>query len=137
MLLSIGLPAYKSQYLEKAIQSILDQTFRDFELIILNDASPDPIKEVINKFDDPRISYFINEKNEGREDLASCWNMVLKKASGKYFVLASDDDYYEPVFLEKLVAKAQQFPGIDIFHCRLRLVDAFGETTDITSKRNE
>jgi hypothetical protein len=61
----------------------------------------------------------------------------LRKASGKYFVLASDDDYYEPAYLEKMVNKANQFPEIDLFHCRLRLVNASGETTDISSTCNE
>lgn len=137
MLLSIGLPAYKSQYLEVAIQSILDQTYGNFELIIINDCSPDPIEAIVKKFNDPRISYFANEQNVGRENLVLCWNMVLKKARGKYFVLASDDDYYEPEFLEKLIAKADQFPEINVIHCRLRLINSAGETKDISSICNE
>jgi glycosyltransferase involved in cell wall biosynthesis len=137
MLFSIGLPAYKSQYLEEAIQSILNQTYKDFELIILNDASPEPVEEIIKKFNDPRIRYCKNDKNLGGQDLALCWNLTLRKATGKYFVLASDDDYYEPVFLEKMAGKVIQYPEVDIFHCRLRLVNASGETLDISSTCNE
>jgi len=137
MLLSIGLPAYKSQYLEVAIQSILDQTYRNFELIIINDSSPDPVEAIVKKFNDPRISYFVNGQNVGRDNLVSCWNMVLKKAKGIYFVLASDDDYYEPDFLERLITKANQFPEINVIHCRLRLINAIGETTDISSVCND
>ncbi len=137
MLLSIGLPAYKSKYLEIAVQSILAQTFRDFELIIINDASPDPVDAVIKKFNDPRIRYFINEQNVGGKDLVSCWNDILKKAAGKYFVLASDDDYYEPDFFVKLLEKANKFPEINVIHCRLRLINSEGETSDISSACNE
>lgn len=132
MLISIGLPVYKTQYLAQAIQSILDQTYTEFELIIVNDASPDPVDDIIMGFNDSRIKYFTNEINLGRDDLAACWNKSLDKASGEYFVLASDDDYYEPTFLEKMISKALQFPDIDIFHCRLRIINDNGETLDIT-----
>jgi glycosyltransferase involved in cell wall biosynthesis len=137
MFLSIGLPAYKSQYLEVAIQSILDQTYSNFELIIINDSSPDPVEAIVKKFNDPRISYFVNEQNFGKENLVSCWNLVLKKARGEYFVLASDDDYYESIFLERLITKANQFPEINVIHCRLRLINDIGETTDISSICND
>lgn len=137
MLISIGLPVYKSQYLSLAIKSILNQTYSDFELLILNDASPNPVEKIIGDFHDPRIKYFANETNLGKYDLAACWNLILGKAAGKYFVLASDDDYYEPTFLEKMVNKSIQFPEVDIFHCRLRIVDENEETVDISATCNE
>ena len=137
MLISIGLPVFKSLYLEAAIQSILDQTYSDFELIIMNDASPYEVGSIVKKFNDPRISYSVNEKNLGQKDLALCWNLVLKKAAGEYFVLAADDDYYEPYFLEKLIGKAIKFPDINVIHCRLRLINSAGETTDISSACND
>ena len=137
MLITIGLPVYKGQYLALAIQSILNQTYKDFELIIINDDSPDNVEKVVKQYDDKRIKFYSNESNLGKIDLVSCWNTILGKAKGEYFVLASDDDYYEPDFLEEMVKKTMQFPDIDIFHCRLRIVDINGETIDFSESCSE
>ncbi|MGZ3810617.1 MAG: glycosyltransferase family 2 protein, partial [Mucilaginibacter sp.] len=69
MLFTIAIPAYKSQFLEECIASILGQTCTDFELIIVNDCSPQPVEEIVNKFIDPRIHYSKNEVNIGAENL--------------------------------------------------------------------
>lgn len=137
MLITIGLPVYKNQYLALSIQSILNQTYNDFELIIINDGSPDPVEEIVRQFKDTRIKYHTNKSNLGKNDLVSIWNLVLEKASGEYFVLASDDDYYEPAFLEKMVHKAFLYPDTDIFHCRFRIVDVKGETIDVSESCSE
>ena len=60
---TIAIPAYKSEFLKDCIQSILVQTFEDFELIIVNDASPENIDEVVHSFSDHRIRYYKNEEN--------------------------------------------------------------------------
>jgi glycosyltransferase involved in cell wall biosynthesis len=137
MLISVGLPVHKSEYLKIAIQSILNQTYRNFELIIVNDSSPDPVANIVNEFKDSRIKYYTNENNIGKINLAACWNITLEKATGQYFVLASDDDYYEPTFLEKMAHKSLQFPKVDIFHCRLKIIDIKGETIDLTQNCSE
>lgn len=124
---SIVLPAYKRKYLGQMIDSLLNQTFRDFELIIVDDASPENLKEIIDKYDDPRIQYHRNEKNIGGKDLVANWNHCVDYAKGELLLLASDDDIYAPTFLEEMVRLADAHPNVDLFHCRVAVIDERGE----------
>ena len=74
---SFVMPAYKSQFLSKAIESILKQTYSVFELIIINDASPESLKEIVNQFHDERIRYEENKENIGGTDLVANWIIVF------------------------------------------------------------
>jgi len=114
-LISIAIPAFKDKYLGIAIESILAQTIKDFELIIVNDASPNPITDIVKKYNDPRIKYFINEQNIGGLDPVSNWNKCLSYAQGDYFALLCDDDIYEPTFLEKMLYLAELYPDCNVF----------------------
>ena len=96
---SFVMPAYKVEYLAKAIDSILNQDHIDFELIIVNDASPENLKEIVNIYNDRRILYFENEQNIGGKDLVKNWNHCLSLANGDYIILATDDDMFEPEYL--------------------------------------
>ncbi len=122
-MISVGLPAYKTKFIGKAIKSVLNQTYKDFELIIVNDASPEDIKTIVNKFDDPRIKYHENENNLGKCNTVENWNKVLNYAKGEYFVLFSDDDIYEPTFLEEMYELLLKYPDVDIAHCRVKIID--------------
>lgn len=95
-LVSIGIPSYKAKYLADSIRSALNQTYNNIELIIVNDCSPEPIKDVVDKFNDARIRYYVNEKNLGGEDPGNNWNRCLELAKGEFFCLLCDDDMYEP-----------------------------------------
>lgn len=90
----------KPKYLRVAISSILSQTFRDFEFLILND-SPENTKldKVISEFNDERIKYIKSERNLG---IAEAHNVLLKSAKGKYIALMDHDDVSLPERLEKL-----------------------------------
>ncbi|SEG73468.1 Glycosyl transferase family 2 [Sphingobacterium lactis] len=125
---SFVLPAYKQQFLAAAIQSILDQRYANFELIIVDDASPENLAAVVAEFTDPRIRFYSNEQNIGGKDLVRNWNQCLTHATGEWVVLASDDDIYSPFFLEKLLALNKRFPNLDLFYCRFHTIDSFGET---------
>ena len=81
-LFTIAIPAYKSQYLKEAIDSVLNQTISDFELLIVNDASPHNITAVVNLYDDERIRYVINDSNIGGDDPVKNWNKCLSLAKG-------------------------------------------------------
>ena len=83
----------------EAIQSIQNQSFQDFEIIVVNDAGDD-VTAVINSFDDKRIRYFVHKKNKG---LAAARNTGLKKSRGKYIAYLDDDDIYYFNHLETLV----------------------------------
>ena len=102
---SFILPAYKGRYLKEAINSILAQTYPYFELIIVNDKSPDDIDSIVNAFEDNRVSYYVNKENIGGKDLVAQWNHCLSFAKNEYVILATDDDLYEKiggVFMERI-----------------------------------
>ena len=99
---SFLLPAYKARFFREALDSILAQSYKDFELIIVNDASPEDLDSIVKGYNDPRIRYYVNEKNIGGKDLVAQWNHCLEYANGEYVILASDDDVYSPLYLEKM-----------------------------------
>src|SRR5690606_978856 len=96
------------------IGSILGQTYSNFELIIVDDVSPENIKGIVSGLDDPRIKYFRNEKNLGGENLVKQWNHCLQFAKGEYMVLAADDDLYQPDFSSTCVELADKYPHVDL-----------------------
>jgi len=122
-ILSIGLPIYNGgKFIKKRIESILNQTFKDFELTISDNASTDTTQMICEEYlkKDKRIRYIRQGKNMGE-----VWNFdfILDKAETKYFVMASADDIWSKNFLEKNVEfleKNEQFVGsiseVSLFH---------------------
>lgn len=129
-LVSIAIPAYKSVFLRQAIDSVLAQTFADWELIIVNDASPDPISMIVNGYTDSRISYYANATNIGRENPAANWNRCLELAKGEFFCLLCDDDCYEPSFLDEMLAIANKYPDVSVFRSRAKIINEDGDVLD-------
>ena len=123
MLFTIVIPAYKSQFLEECIASILSQTISDFELIIVNDCSPQPVEEIVKKFTDPRIKYSRNESNIGAEHLVTNWNNALILANGKFFMMMGDDDRLEHNYLEEFIKLIDKYEDLDVYHCRSKIID--------------
>ena len=100
-LFSIIIPAYNNaEYLDDAITSVLRQTYTNFELIAVNDASPDDSAAVIKAYADPRIKYIEHDVNKG---LSAARNTGIRNAVGEYVVPLDGDDYFHP---EKLKAHA-------------------------------
>jgi glycosyltransferase involved in cell wall biosynthesis len=96
--ISIAMVTYNHEkYVAEAIQSILNQTFTDFELIIVNDGSTDKTEDIIKSFDDSRITY-IYQKNQGP---STATNTAILASEGKYLALMSGDDSCNPERLEK------------------------------------
>ena len=122
-LVTIAIPAYKSRFLREAMLSALDQNYDNLELVIVNDHSPDDIYAVVNSFDDPRIRYYENERNLGRESIVLNWNKCLEYAQGEFFVLLCDDDMLDKDFVTNLLALAERYPYCDVFHSRTRIFD--------------
>lgn len=131
------LPAYKRRFLEDAITSILNQTYKDFKLVVVDDCSPEDIKEVVSRFHDPRLSYFRNEKNIGGRDLVGAWTHAMQHATGEWCVLASDDDVYAPTFLEEMVRLGEKYPQCDLVHGRTCIIDADGREHEVAEPRDE
>ena len=105
-LVSIILPTYKrAQVLPSAIQSVLNQTYSNLELIIVDDNSPDATREVVAGFTDPRIRYVRNEPNL---KLPRALNRGFSLARGTYLSWTSDDNLYGENAIEKMVGRLQQ-----------------------------
>ncbi len=107
---SVCIPTYgRAGVLSKVIGSVLAQTFRDFEVFISDDASPDNTGEIVKKFSDTRIRYHRNEINLGVRDN---WNFIVKNAKGEYIFKLDDDDYIHPLFLEKTISLLEKYHNI-------------------------
>ncbi len=129
---SIGIPAFKGKFFQECLQSVLNQSFTNFELIIVNDHSPDPLRNIVETFRDDRIRYFENEVNTGAENVVKNWNKCLSYARGEFFILMGDDDKMEPEYLEEFERLMQKHPGLDVYHCRARLINEASQPISIT-----
>ncbi|POY34908.1 family 2 glycosyl transferase [Solitalea longa] len=129
---SIVLPAYKSKFFKECITSILNQTYTEFELIIINDCSPEPIEDIVNGFKDQRISYYKNSKNVGAELLVNNWNYGLTKATGNFFLIMGDDDRLDENYLSEFNCLISKYPNMDVYHCRSKIIDELGNVIMLT-----
>ena len=130
---SIGIPVFKGRFLEECINSILSQTFTDFELIVINDCSPDEILSLVSKFNDPRIRYYENEINTGAENVIDNWDKCLNLAKGDFFILMGDDDKMAPDYLKEFDELIHKYPDLDVFHCRIRIINENSEEIELSN----
>jgi glycosyltransferase involved in cell wall biosynthesis len=124
-LVSVVIPSYnQGMYIEKAINSVLSQDFKDFELLISDDDSPDNSWDIIQRYNDPRIRIFQQQKN-----LGPVGNLVflIKETSGKYVALLNSDDYWLPGKLGKQVEIMELDPKLGACFTWADLVDETGE----------
>lgn len=121
---SFLVPAYKGKYFSKALDSILSQTYSDFDVIVSDDCSPDDLKSIVGRFSDSRVTYRRNSKNIGAEHLVEHWNLLLGLTDAEYVILASDDDVYAPDFLEKMDSLQKKYPDISVFRPHISYIDA-------------
>ncbi len=123
-LVSVLLPVYNGEaYLAEAVQSILDQTFTNFELIILNDGSKDHSLEIIQGFKDPRIAVIDNPQNLG---LIATLNKGLAAARGKFVARMDADDRAFPERLQVQSDYLSSHPGIAVVGTWAQVIDANG-----------
>ena len=123
------LPAFKARFFEEALGSILAQTYCDFEVIVSDDCSPEDLKSIVDKFADPRVKYRRNEKNIGAEHLVDHWNLLLGLTDAEYIIMASDDDVYDPRYLEEMDRLARKYPEANVVRPLIRIINAEGRTT--------
>lgn len=101
-LISICIPAYNAEsFIKETLESVLNQTYQNIEIIITDDCSKDQTVSIINSFSDKRIKFYQNEKNLGVE---GNWNKALKLANGKYCKMMGADDILYPTCLEEQLA---------------------------------
>lgn len=120
---TVVVPNYNhARYLAQRIDSILAQTFSDFEVIIIDNASTDSSREVIESYlYDPRVRAIFNRRNNG--STFKQWNLGLKHASGEYIWFAESDDYAEPLLLETLVDRLDRHHNVGLATCQSWIVD--------------
>ena len=125
---SVIIPNYNhAQFLEQRIQSVLDQTFQDFEIIYLDDASTDNSNEIFAKFaNNPRIRAIYNQKNSGSP--FKQWNKGIRLAQGDYIWIAESDDYADKRLLAELVDKLDNNPTVGLAYCLSWFVDESNRT---------
>lgn len=128
--ISIGLPIYNGEkFLKEAIDSILNQTFEDFELIISDNASTDNTEAICREYaaKDSRIRYYRNQQNLGA---AKNYNNVFELSKSKFFKWANHDDIHAPEFLEKCLNALEQNSSAVLAFPKSILIDEHGEHTD-------
>jgi glycosyltransferase involved in cell wall biosynthesis len=130
---SIGVPVFNgAEFLAPALDSLLAQSYRDFELIISDNASTDSTETVCRERAqrDPRVRYYRNETNLGGRHN---FNRVFELATGEYFKWAAHDDVHEPTYLERCVEVLDRDPGAVAAHTRIRDIDENGNTLKVVS----
>ena len=116
--ISVLFPTYntKEEYLREAIESVLNQTFSDFEFIVLDDCSPDPnVEKVVKSYTDPRIRFYRNERNLG---ISQTRNKLIDLASGEYLAVMDHDDVSLPERFEKEAAYLDAYPDVGVVSCK-------------------
>lgn len=119
---SVVIPTYnRADLLPEAVQSVLKQTFRDFEVIVVDNCSTDNTPEVMKQFEqNGQVRYIRNEQNMER---AYSRNVGFRNAKGEFLTLLDSDDILYPNCLEDAAAFAEQNPGNKIFHNLYQMID--------------
>ncbi|MBD2778481.1 glycosyltransferase family 2 protein [Iningainema tapete] len=123
---SVIIPAYNAMtYLPKTLESVLQQTFTDFEVLIINDGSSDNIVQWAEQIVDSRVK-LISQENQR---LAAARNTGIAHAQGEYIAFLDADDLWEPTKLEKQVRCLEEHPKVGLVHSWTLLVDSEGKVT--------
>lgn len=123
---SVIMPVYNVEaYVADAVNSVLQQTYKNFELLIIDDESPDRSIAICEQFEDSRIK-IIRQKNRG---LAGARNTGIRHATGEVLAFLDSDDLWLPEKLEKHIAHLQREPQVGVSFCRSAFIDAQGKPT--------
>lgn len=128
---SVIVPNYNyGQYLTRRIDSILRQTFQDFEIIILDDCSTDNSREIIERYKDhPKVSHIVyNDENSGSP--FTQWDKGISIASGSYIWIAESDDMADDTFLHRTVSVLDSHAGVAVAYTLSRLIDPADNVID-------
>jgi glycosyltransferase involved in cell wall biosynthesis len=124
-LVSIVIPAYNAgQYIQKAIESVLAQTYKNFELIIVDDGSKDTTKDRVYSYRDSRITYLYQD----RTGLASACNTAIRKIKGSFWIRLKAEDMITPDFISRHLREFEQLPEADLVYCDDCLIDEDGNS---------
>jgi glycosyltransferase involved in cell wall biosynthesis len=125
---SIVIPNYNhARFLPKRIESVLRQTYQDFELILLDDCSKDDSRSILRQYAaDPRVRVEFNEVNSG--STFKQWNKGVRMARGRYVWIAESDDFADERLLATLVSRLEANPSVVFANCRSWQVNSNDET---------
>ena len=135
--ITVAIPAYKDAFLRETIESVLSQVYENFELVIVNDASPYDLDSIISVYNDSRIRYFTNKKNCGAKDVVDNWNICLAKSAGSYFMCIGDDDRLKPNCLFDLAVLISKYPDADLLHSRTEVIDVHSNLIETLPQQSE
>ena len=131
---SIILTSYNHEkYIAAAIESVLNQTFSDFELLIFDDGSTDNSHEVIKTFKDERIKLFLNDENTGAVQMLQAGAKISK---GQYIALQHSDDVWELDKIEKQLQFLENHPEYEACFTQAKFIDESGEIYDLPEKHH-
>lgn len=137
-MVSVVIPNYNhAKFLKKRIDTVLSQTYQDFNLIILDDCSLDNSKEIIEQYRyNHKVSYIIyNELNSGA--VFKQWKRGVELAKGDYIWVAESDDFAAPTFLETMVQELDKRPEVGIVYSNSVIVDEYERPFDSWAKRRK
>lgn len=138
MIISITIPAYKSKFLNEAIESVFNQTCKEWELIIVDDCSPEDLFSIVKPYlEDKRIRYYRNDKNCGAVDVVDNWNICLNYCTGDYVICMGDDDRLLPCCLEEYEKLIEKYPDLNVYHALTQIIDETGKIIDHQEERPE
>jgi glycosyltransferase involved in cell wall biosynthesis len=121
---TVAIPTYnRACYIREAIESVLSQSFADFSLVIIDNASIDETPTVVGSITDPRIAYVRNNENVG---MIGNWNRAVELCHSQYLNILGDDDKMLPGFLARSVDVLDQFPTVGFTFSHCNKVDAEG-----------
>ena len=137
MTFSIAIPAFKAAYFGQTLSSILSQSFQDFEIIVVDDASPENLKQICDKYNDPRLKYYRNESNCGAINVVDNWNIALNYCSGDYIICMGDDDLLAHQALEIYADLIEKKPRLGVYHGLTEIINEKSVVTDMQPLRPE
>ncbi|GAB1538523.1 glycosyltransferase [Scytonema sp. NUACC21] len=121
---SVIIPVYAAEkYIAATLQSVLEQTYKNFEVLIIDDGSPDRSIEICQQFTDSRIK-IIRQENRG---LAGARNTGIRQAEGEYLALIDADDLWLPEKLEKHIAHLEKSPAVGVSFSLSAFIDEAGQ----------
>lgn len=123
-LVSICIPSYNAEkYIAKCINSILVQSYKNFEIVVVDDASTDDTAKIVKSFNDNRIKYFLNDVNLGwRKNVKRCYEL----AKSEFVTMCPVDDFLSNTFIENAIKIFSLYPNVGIWSCGSITIDEDG-----------
>ncbi len=131
-LVSVIMPAYNAvDYIKEAIESVLNQTYKDYELVVINDGSTDRTEDIVLGFKDEKIKYF-------RQENIGAWgarNRAIKESKGNFIINLDTDDMMTPDFIAKHLHEFEKHPEADLIYCDDYLIEQDGKPIRVIKRR--